>query len=819
MEGNSTERAKAVVACRAFVICLTALCASATSAGVNTWTSIGPDGGRVGDVEFHSTIQGTLYAAASSGLYRSTDFGQTWSLLRELLNTGSPIDIEMDPNVPDTFYVGTGSGSVEKSLDGGSRFASGPVHGPYVRVKAARDGNTVYATHGASVYRSVNGGQTWESRSALGASGYLVHGFAVDPQNANTVYASMYPAGFFRSTDGAATWDVINMPAALQLIYQIAVDPLNSQRIWVATTDAGILVSSDRGSTWTQRTPANNMYDVKVHPSSPDTIFATSHIDGRVWKSMDAGLTWALLPVSVGLAGGITINPTKPEQVAVTGDAGVFVSTNSGGTWTSRGAGIKASEVYQFIRQPGSNRIYLSAAPNAGLHWITENGESTERVNDFALTLFPFTPPLPRRRLIAATSTTFFAAIDDRHIARTQSQGSLWIAGAPINSTGVPPLTALVASLTEPLKVFAGTSSGLYISNNGGDQWMHCTSGIPAALVVRAITVTPNPSVIYVAGEEYTGGSWRNPVLRSLDGGLTWSTVYEAPSSVSIVAIHPVDSRILFVGTIYGLRKSVDDGATWTTPEHPVLGSTFYIDDIAFDPGHPNIMYISRGGGVIRSVDSGATWHPVTWGDSSAQFLATKLQIDPLQPSRIYAGSRGWGVRQITLQPDLSVAVSSVSIAAPNGATTSFSVDVRNTTRLDVTDVRVTLQASASATGMSASVDGVACPVVQQTATCTLGVLRGEALSTIAAQATAGDGGLQLTASVQAAQPDSNAANSSATKLLPAQIATTATPSNGGGGGGAMSVLAFCVFAPLMLAFRNRGASVLKRNALRKSFG
>jgi photosystem II stability/assembly factor-like uncharacterized protein len=226
---------------------------------------------------------GTVYAARESGLFKSTNGGDSWRRLG-LRNVGTVV---LDPKDPETIYagaVGTGFSrdagligpraarrtldGVFKSSDGGSNWRAVGLQGKSVGWLALdpEDTNIVYAgtwEYGVEqrVFKSSDGGSSW--RAALEGKNVdvltfdpqgpdtFVDGLTFDPQDPDTVYANVSDAPtakgqIIKSTDGARTWRALDVGQAANFL---ALHPRNSAMLY-ALSDTGLLISSDAGRSW-----------------------------------------------------------------------------------------------------------------------------------------------------------------------------------------------------------------------------------------------------------------------------------------------------------------------------------------------------------------------------------------------------------------------------------------------------------------------------------------------------------------------------------------------------------------------------------------
>jgi hypothetical protein len=181
-------------------------------AGINAWTSIGPDGGSVQALAIDPQNLGTVYAGTSgAGVFKSTNGGTSWSAANAGLTAFNVSTLAVDPQNSGTLYA-TAGGSVFKTTDGGA--------------------------HWSEVYSAPTYG---------GGGDYPAYSLAIDPQVPSTVYAGSRPGGVWKSTDGGANWDMVNSGLTLtSRVNSLAIDPQNPNTF---TCRAEFRVRNERPST------------------------------------------------------------------------------------------------------------------------------------------------------------------------------------------------------------------------------------------------------------------------------------------------------------------------------------------------------------------------------------------------------------------------------------------------------------------------------------------------------------------------------------------------------------------------------------------
>src|SRR5215468_6479119 len=132
--------------------------------------------------------------------------------------------------------------------------STGPVGGQAVAFAISGGAApVVYAATSGGVFRSTDAGGSWLPPGS-GLTNSSVLGVAVDPQNAQVVYAGTDGSGVFKSTDGGATWQAasggFDKPLAATSVAALVVDPGNSQVVYAATLGSGVFKSGNAGVDW-----------------------------------------------------------------------------------------------------------------------------------------------------------------------------------------------------------------------------------------------------------------------------------------------------------------------------------------------------------------------------------------------------------------------------------------------------------------------------------------------------------------------------------------------------------------------------------------
>ncbi len=219
--------------------------------------------------------------------------------------------------------------------------------------------------------------------------------------------------------------------------------------------------------------------------------------------------------------------------------------------------------------------------------------------------------------------------------SQLQAQG-LWRAIGPDGGDA----RAFAAVPGQPHHLYLGaTNSWLYESVEGGASW-HRLSKLDSSddLILDHIVVDPlNPAIVYVAAwklDQPGGGLWV-----SRDGGRSWRVVESLRGqSIRAFAQAPSNPAILYAGTLEGVFRSTDAGASWTQISPPGSREIHEVESLAIDPADPDVIYAGTWHLPWKTTDGGKSWQNIKKGvlDDSDVF---SIIIDPVEPKIVFASA------------------------------------------------------------------------------------------------------------------------------------------------------------------------------------
>ncbi len=232
---------------------------------------------------------------------------------------------------------------------------------------------------GAQVYRSLNGGNSWFSSSnGLPSIPYAVYGIAYDPINSNNVYIAT-PAGVFKSLDGGEMWQSTTLTIGA---FSLAVNPADGRTLYAGAGDYGngVWKSTDGGESWTNILNHAGRILVVVSPSAPHILYAGSR-EGGLFRSDDSGQTWQEVNggfVSPPGVSALVVDSFSSSIVYLGTNNGLYRTLNSGDSWTPVSAGLGSTDIRALAIDVGNQEIiYVGTGPGGGTPGVYRSTDSS----------------------------------------------------------------------------------------------------------------------------------------------------------------------------------------------------------------------------------------------------------------------------------------------------------------------------------------------------------------------------------------------------------------------------------------------------------
>ncbi len=638
------------------------------------WRNVGPfRGGRSNAVEGVRGAPRTFYfGGTGGGVWKTTDGGETWTNVSDgFFKTGSVGAIavsELDPNV---VYVGMGEHAVRgvttshgdgvyRSTDAGrtwthvglertrqiSRIRIHPRDPDLVYVAA--QGPPYGATEDRGIYRSRDGGGTWERVHFVSPDAGAAD-LAMDMTNPRILYAAYwdhrrYPwavrsggpgSGVWKSTDGGDSWTRLGKGLP-ELMGKIGIDVSRADpdRLWAnveaADGKGGVYRSDDAGETWTQTsddrvTQARSWYYMEVFadPVDENTVYV---LNAPMLRSIDAGRTFTAIQVGHGDTHDLWIDPDDPDRMILGDDGGAEISYNGGGTWST----LQNQPTAQFYRvatddrfpyhiyggQQDNSAVGIASAAQGGVGW-----SDFYSVSGCESAYLAFDEANPVR----VFGGCYQGLID---VWNRETRESKPIMAYPFLGLGTLPKdqryrfnwnAPIVVSPQDPRVIYHG-GNVLLRTSDGGQSW---------------VEISPDLTRDDVEKQGAGGG----PITNEGAGGETYNTIfYVVPS--------PHEQGTIWVGTDDGLvQLTRDDGASWAAVTPGDLGEAL-VNSIEVSPHDPASAYVvitrykynDFAPHIFKTTDYGRSWRHIVAGIPDGAWVRV-VREDPVRPGLLFAGT------------------------------------------------------------------------------------------------------------------------------------------------------------------------------------
>lgn len=492
--------------------------------GARSWTrrDVGLEDFSVRAIDVDPHDENFVVAGGLTGVYRSTDAGQSWTKISDQVNVES---VALDPRTRDRIYVGTWRQGF-RTDDGGQTWKlinSGMVLDTdmFSITFAPDDPDNLWVSTCGWVYNSKNRGELW-TRYRDGFNNRRIHDIEIDPCHRDALYAASV-AGLYRSDDQGKTWYVITDESLV--VNTIALHPQRPNRVILGVEGDGIYISENAGKSFSRSCEGLrnlNITTIAADPKFEKRVYAAVAFGGAssgIYQSDDAGATWKKLSATA-LPQVLSLTVTDHVQVRfVAGTEKGFFWSHDGVEWTQAAPSNFPIRVEKVVRY---NLQRFFAATSEGVFTSNDSGRSwyrlagnDERAVDIAVGF------LGEKRALYALTSSGLKICD----------GTTW------NSIeGAPPKGRTLAIRNQMLFVAGaqGVKAGTVDANL---RWQEANA--PDALFASVF-----------GGSEFVFLTSRNQ-HDVLVGGSDWGSV-PLPSytaDVTSIARDPFESDRLYIGT------------------------------------------------------------------------------------------------------------------------------------------------------------------------------------------------------------------------------------------------------------------------------
>jgi len=642
--------------------------------------NIGPAlmSGRIVDIVVDPVQRSTWYvAAASGGVWKTTNAGVTWRPIFDGYGSYSIGCLALDPNDRFTLWVGTGENNSQrsvgygdglyKSVNGGASFKKvGLGNSEHIGkiVVHPDDSNTVYvAAQGPlwksggdrGLYKTTDGGKSWQN--ILNVSEHTgINEVHLDPGNPNIMYASSYQrrrhtwvlidggpeSGLHKSVDGGESWKKINsgLPGGDKGRIGMAISPHNSEILYALVEagggQSGFYRSANRGESWTRMSSYNSS-----SPQYYQELVACPHKFDRVYSldtynqvTEDGGKTF----VAVGEADkhvdnhALVIDPQDENHLILGCDGGIYESWDRGKTYDYK----QNLPITQFYKVAVSNDVPFYYVYGGTQDNATQGGPSQTtnihgiRNSDWFITVFGdgFDPAVDPE-----DPNTVYSQWQYGGLVRYNRKTGLRVDIKPQAEKGGPALrwnwdSALLISPHNSKRVYYG-SQILFQSDNRGDSWRPISGDLSRNIDRNKLKVM--------------GRIWGVDAVAKNASTSLYGTIVSVTES-------PKVEGLIYTGTDDGMVQVTEDGGkAWRKIPRfeecdvPEFG---YINDIEADLHDADTVYVAvnnhkRGDFkpyIVKSTDRGKTWKDIS-GNLPERGSVYTLKQDHVNPKLLFCGT------------------------------------------------------------------------------------------------------------------------------------------------------------------------------------
>jgi len=526
------------------------------------------------------------------GIYRTRDGGRTWEKVLYRNDLAGAADITMDPSNPNVLIaslnyhvrypwdeVGGGPGSgLYKTTDGGNTWSEltgnpglpqGVVGEIGVDISPARP-NRVYAIIEAAeggIYRSDDGGATWTRGFDERAQRFFPASYnhiAADTEDPDVVY--VLHQAFWKSTDGGMTFTTRRLAHSDHHVLWI--DPRDSRRM-IDGNDGGAQVTLNGGETWSglENQSTADLFSLTLDDREPYWLYFSQNDNSHVAipSQSNGG--------SIGRTDYLDIPQGEGGQTAVKPDGSVVY------------AGDRTT-IIRFDVASGQGRD-ISVWPD------DEFGDPIKDVKERIYYSFPILLSSFDPNVLYTASQYLYRTTDEGDswarispdLSRNRQEVMGKIPGGPITSIASSlyypsTIRAIEESPLSADEIWVGTDdSSVQYTTNGGKSWTNVSPpDMPEWTTIWAVDVSAHrKGTAYVAGERHRVSDRAPYLYKTTDYGQSWQKITNGIGDIAftyVIREDPVRPGLLYAGTEVGVYVSFDDGANWQPLQRnlPVVG-------------------------------------------------------------------------------------------------------------------------------------------------------------------------------------------------------------------------------------------------------
>ncbi|HYJ88717.1 MAG TPA: hypothetical protein VEW46_21805 [Pyrinomonadaceae bacterium] len=529
--------------------------------------------------------QGALYSPSQQrGVYKSIDGGANWKKVLSVDDKTGAAELSMDMNNPRILYAamwehgrlpwkvisgGPGSG-LYKSTDAGEtweKLKDGlPEEMGKMSIAVSRSNpETVYALiesdsdkEAGGLFISTNAGKKWSritnDHRLVQRAWYYIELF-IDPKNENTIYVLSAPA--LRSTDGGKTWETLS--GTHGDFHDLWINPHNPNN-FIISNDGGSAITFNGGKSWSTQSnmPTAQFYRINVDNQFPYRIYGGQQDNTSVSIASrelgGGGITTASWTYSAGGESAfVAFNPDDPRYALGGSYQGTIEVLD---VRAHAGTNIMAAPI-QYLGMDAKDLKYRFNW-NAPIIWSKHEPNTYYHGAQYLLK----TSDLGKSWQEVSPDLT-------RNEKEKQGKGGGPYTNEAVGAENYGTLSYVIESPHEKGVIWTGSDDGLvYLTRDGGAKWKNVTPKGLAECLINAIEVSPHDkATAYIATTRYKFNDHSPGLYKTTDYGNTWTRIDKgiaANAFTRVVREDEVRKDLLFAGTELGLFLSWNGGRDWS---------------------------------------------------------------------------------------------------------------------------------------------------------------------------------------------------------------------------------------------------------------
>jgi M6 family metalloprotease-like protein len=514
--------------------------------------------------------------------------------------------------------------------------------------------DVLYVASWNSLWRSEDGGSSWQQTGLMFNGLYNYGGLSVDPQDPFTVYVAEYRQ-LFKSTDGGDSWQSVRLPVQNINAQITGVDAVLPGRIY-GYSNGALLISEDEGRSWREVRLDRSVSprEIVTHPTAPQNLYSGGEVwerataPGVLWYSIDGGESWEWRELD-RIFTILRLDPQNPAGLFGVGKDGLWYSGDRGKSWEELSDSTAGSLPRLHVLQIHARTPEVIYAGVGDKLWISQDrGESWRQVVlPGRLLQLSLHLQEPHRSYLILNKDGRHTLWETSGFGEEIEQREIFREDAPVGTVALGPSgQLLVATLTEG-------GSGIFTSQDGGGSWEWRDESISGFSFFDQISADPMRPEIMVAHPCLTWGKYG----RSTDGGQTWNSFilmgWGSGSGESLriyphLIVDPYQEGVYYLGDRQ-VYRSTDFGTNWEQlgdlpagiglSQAQVFGGVAPVGGLALDPEDHAVLYASKKDEVWFRDDAVGEW--VNLGPVKAGEVVLTLAFRPFDASWMQAVTVG----------------------------------------------------------------------------------------------------------------------------------------------------------------------------------